>query len=325
MSNPVFFKFHGVDGESAVTPGDWSKWITVTAPEAEAQDAFFVRNDSETTTESEAAAADPYGSFKFTVDMGGDDADGDDDDHDIIFDPDGDLMPPNKPVDAAEFEEQVTFNFTKIEFLDGADAPDGLTGGDDTEETRAADGPHQGRHDIGGYVPTSIIGADADRQAVGDLPDITTFSILDEEDEAADSFDFADLPGDTGSPVPPGDIIIMPGDDYLAVGDLYHGETKGGGETFFPEVEIHFVSTVGNREVKAQVSDVQAGGETSTDNFDFVPVQDDLETPVPPGEIIIMPDDSCPPDDAPFDPAVDDLMLGLMAGHQHTGWDMDIA
>ena len=279
---PITVKHHITPPEEPddLTAGD-------SASEGEASDAYFVVNHAETTTQSEASAIDPYRSFNFTVeldgggtgeqmngvtafvdasDVYGGDADSDGD-HDIIFDPDGDLLPPGEPVGAG-------------------------------------DGPHQGRHDIGGYVPSTIIAGATDlqapgtggdtgsaeeapardgegdtlvheighwlgvapatgedtregspaptgimqsveptleaapagegRQAVGDLPDIPTFTILDEDEEIApdasghftqvawddtrdsanestDSFDFTDLPGDSGAPVPPGEIIIMPG------------------------------------------------------------------------------------------------------------------
>lgn len=53
----------------------------------------------------------------------------DDSDHDIIYDPDGDLTPPAGPLGGVSAE-----------------------GGDSTSR---AESPHQGRIDTGGYVPTS--------------------------------------------------------------------------------------------------------------------------------------------------------------------------
>ena len=217
----TYIKFIGVHGESAdgepatapsvqipitvkhhITPPEEADGLTAgdTAPEDGAQDAFFVRNDAETTTQSEAAAIDPYTNFNFTVEFdggetgaqmngvtafvdasnvyGGDPAA--DDDHDIIFDPDGDLKPPSEPVGAS------TPSFDTIVFTvaddglpsDGTSVPD--SEGDTLE------------HEAGHF---------------------TQMAWDETRDSAGGSFGFTDRPDDAEAPVPPGEIIIMPEPD----------------------------------------------------------------------------------------------------------------
>lgn len=133
---PITVKHHITPPDE---PDDFATGAQDPAREGGAEDAFFVRNDAETTTQSAETTIDPYNNFNFIVafedgetheqtngvtafvdasNVYGDDVD--DDDHDIIFDPAGDLLPPVEPVGMG-------------------------------------DAPHQGSHDIGGYFPSTII------------------------------------------------------------------------------------------------------------------------------------------------------------------------
>lgn len=323
-----------------------------------AEDAYFVVNDATTMTESEAATIDPYRNFKFTVNFGGDAAeDGDDDgDHDVIFDPDGDLMPPPQPTGAAEFDEQVTFNYTEIEYIDDtdatgnltgaeadaaagsagtmvwsidtddfmdrsddaeasattheighslglrhtdysnvglADAPDDLAGEDSAEDTSTADGPHQGRRDIGGYVPTSITAADSDQQASDTNRDL----LIVNNGDGSDFLDGASV-GDLGTEEEPQEVADLPDIIVLHIPDDEDEGAKGGhelthigqsgGTESASSSSGHFTQIVW-----ADTTDGEVGG---SDSFDFTDLPDDAEAPVPPGDIIIMPDADCPPD-----------------------------
>lgn len=355
---PITIKHHDTPPEE---PDDLAAGTQDPAPEGGSRDAFFVKNDSETTTQSAAAAADPYGHFNFTVDIDGDAADGEDDDgHDIIFDPDGDLLPPGKPTGAAEFEEQVTFDFTGIEFREDTDAPGDLTGGGSTEETQTADGPHQGRHDIGGYVPSTIIAGDTDLQAPGTGGDTGSAEEAPARGGEGDTLVHEighwlgvapatgedtreDSPAPTGimqsvepvleeAPDPqsasvhtrpthlPTVVVVDDSDDapeFDPGGSLASGSDSAAAFVGFDS----FIYTVVDDGVPADGHELthiaQSGGgggqefgtlpdipiltmpeedEEDADSFDFTDLPGDAEAPVPPGEIIIMPDSSCPPD-----------------------------
>lgn len=115
------------------------------APEGSAEDAYFVITDSTTMKQGEHVAANPYRNFNFQIEVGGEtQGNNDDGDDDIIFDRDGDLLPPNTPVDPL-LEEPVS--------LEAQNKTDDAA----EDDSSTADGPHQGRRDIGGYVPSTVI------------------------------------------------------------------------------------------------------------------------------------------------------------------------
>ncbi len=61
-------------------------------------------------------------------------------------------------------------------------------------------------------------------------------------------------------------------------------------------------------EIGHGISIRQVGSTGTNDSFDFTAQPGTLEAPVPPGEIIIMPDADCPPDAASYDPIADLLI-----------------
>ncbi len=311
---PITVKHHITPPEEPddLTAGD-------SASEGEASDAYFVVNHAETTTQSEASAIDPYRSFNFTVefdgggtgeqmngvsafvdasDVYGGDADSDGD-HDIIFDPDGDLLPPGEPVGAG-------------------------------------DGPHQGRHDIGGYVPSTIIAGATDLQAPGTGGDTGSAEEAPARDDEGDTLvheighwlGVAPATGEDtreGSPAPTGimqsveptleaapdpqsaspvipDIIVR--DEKSAPPPPSATETASGSPGHFTQMvwaDTRDSADAGSRGGNLGGGDiilvdiVGSSANESTDSFDFADLPGDSGAPVPPDEIIIMPGSSCPP------------------------------
>ena len=481
----TYIRFDGVDGESEnsdpdtaapavripitikhhITPPEEPDDLTAgdSAPEGEASDAYFVVNHAETTTQSEASAIDPYGSFNFTVELdgggtgeqmngvtafvdasevyGSDDGtasgdDGDDgDDHDIIFDPDGDLMPPNTPVGAADGPHQGQRDiggYVPTSIVTGAtDLQAPGTGGDtgSAEEAPARDDEGDTLvHEIGHWLgvapatgedtregspaPTGIMqsveptleeapdpqsasvhtrpthlstvavvddsddapefdpggslasGADSAAafagsdsfiytvvdhgypadghelthiaqsgcggQEVGDLPDIPIFTIDDEDDEDAGSVGFAPAPDEAASPVIP-DIIIRT--EKSAPPPPSATETTSGSSGHFTQMvwaDTRDSADAGSRGGNVGGGDfilvdiVGSSADESTDSFDFADLPGDSEAPVPPGEIIIMPDADCPPDMTDHG-GQNDPMPNMPVDDGASDWGMELA
>lgn len=63
----------------------------------------------------------------------------------------------------------------------------------------------------------------------------------------------------------------------------------------------------------------------TADSFEFISAENSLEASAPQGEIVIIPDSSSPPEDAPSDPVINDLTFDPMTNDSSSGWDMDIA